>query len=94
MRAAQGVRQLLPLPQAPFTLVIELDAWNIRARDDGGHRATRRAVGLGSMAAPVFVRTSAPPAPADALISMTFTDASAFPGQGRPAAADYPPYFS
>jgi hypothetical protein len=45
MRAPQGTQQLLPLPQEPFTLVIELDAWNIRERDDWGQSATQRAAG-------------------------------------------------
>ena len=45
MRTAQGVEQLLPRPESPFTLVIELDAWNIRERDDWGRSAQRRAAG-------------------------------------------------
>jgi hypothetical protein len=45
MRTAQGVPQMLPRPKVPFTLVIELDAWNIRERDDWGQSATRRAAG-------------------------------------------------
>jgi hypothetical protein len=45
MRTAQGVEQLLPRPEQPFTLVIELDAWNIRERDDWGQSAQRRAAG-------------------------------------------------
>ena len=45
MRTDQGVQQVLPLPKEPFTLVIELDAWNIRERDDWGQSATQRAVG-------------------------------------------------
>jgi hypothetical protein len=45
MRAAQDTQQMLPLPQIPFTLVIELDAWNIRERDDWGRSATKRAAG-------------------------------------------------
>lgn len=45
MRTAQGLPQMLPLPAEPFTLVIELDAWNIRERDDWGQSATRRAAG-------------------------------------------------
>lgn len=45
MRTAQGVQQMLPLPKEPFTLVIELDAWNIRERDDWGHSARQRAAG-------------------------------------------------
>jgi len=45
MRTAQGVQQVLPRPNEPFTLVIELDAWNIRERDDWGQSATKRAAG-------------------------------------------------
>lgn len=43
MRSAQGAVQMLPVPETPFTLIIELDAWNIRERDDwGGTAALRR----------------------------------------------------
>lgn len=45
MRTAEGGQQLLPLPQQPFTLVIELDAWNIRERDAWGQSAQQRAAG-------------------------------------------------
>jgi hypothetical protein len=45
MRQTQGVEQVLALPEQPFTLVIELDAWNIRERDDWGQSDQRRAVG-------------------------------------------------
>lgn len=45
MRTAQGAEQMLPLPEQPFTLVIEVDAWNIRERDDWGQSAQRRAAG-------------------------------------------------
>jgi hypothetical protein len=45
MRTAQGTQQMLPLPEEPFTLVIELDAWNIRERDDWGQSAWKRAAG-------------------------------------------------
>lgn len=45
MRTGQGAEQMLPLPQAPFTLVIELDAWNIRERDDWGQSTQKRAAG-------------------------------------------------
>jgi hypothetical protein len=45
MRTGQGVQQVLPLPKEPFTLVIELDAWNIRERDDWGQSAQKRAAG-------------------------------------------------
>jgi hypothetical protein len=45
---AQQVRELqLELPLEPFTLVLEVDAWNIRERGDPdwGHSAERRAAG-------------------------------------------------
>jgi hypothetical protein len=45
MCMGQGVQQMLDLPQAPFTLVIELDAWNIRERDDWGQSSCKRAKG-------------------------------------------------
>jgi len=45
MCTGQGVEQVLPLPQEPFTLIIELDAWNIRERDDWGQTAQKRAAG-------------------------------------------------
>lgn len=45
MRQVQGLGQLLSLPDQSFTLVIELDAWNIRERDDWGQSAKRRAAG-------------------------------------------------
>jgi hypothetical protein len=46
MRTARGAEQMLPLPEQLFTLIIELDAWNIRERDDWGQTARRRAAGL------------------------------------------------
>jgi len=45
MRTGQGGQQVLPGSGQPFTLVIELDAWNIRERDDWGQSAQRRARG-------------------------------------------------
>ena len=45
MRTPEGVAQMLPPPAEPFTLVIELDAWNIRERDDWGQSARQRAAG-------------------------------------------------
>jgi hypothetical protein len=45
MRTGQGASQRLALPAEPFTLVIELDAWNIRERDDWGQSAHKRAAG-------------------------------------------------
>jgi hypothetical protein len=44
-RAQQDRDLQLQLALAPFTLVIELDAWNIRERDDWGKSAEKRAVG-------------------------------------------------
>jgi hypothetical protein len=37
---------VLPLPERPFTLVIELDAWDIRERDQWGRTAQCRAAGM------------------------------------------------
>jgi ssDNA-binding Zn-finger/Zn-ribbon topoisomerase 1 len=45
MRTGQGAPQRLALPPEPFTLVIELDAWNIRERDDWGQSDQKRAAG-------------------------------------------------
>lgn len=45
MRTGLGIQQRLPLPNEAFTLVIELDAWNIRERDDWGRSAQKRACG-------------------------------------------------
>jgi hypothetical protein len=46
MRTAEGARaQGQGLSTAPFTLVIEIDAWNIRERDDWGKSARQRAQG-------------------------------------------------
>jgi len=45
MRTGAGSRQSLPLAQEPFTLVIELDAWNIRERDQWGQTSCKRAAG-------------------------------------------------
>ena len=50
MRTAAGATQQLEplrpgLEQEPFTLVIELDAWNIRERDDWGQSGKSRASG-------------------------------------------------
>ena len=46
MRSGVGGAQMLPLPTQPFTLVIELDAWNIRERDDWCHSSLLRRKGL------------------------------------------------
>ena len=45
MHTAQGLQQVLAGSEKPFTLVIELDAWNIRERDDWGQSARVRAAG-------------------------------------------------
>jgi hypothetical protein len=45
MRTAQGAAQVLPAPATPFTLIIELDAWNIRERDDWGRSTVLRRQG-------------------------------------------------
>ncbi len=45
MRTGQGLSQMLPQVEEPFTLVIELDAWNIRERDDWGQSQQQRAAG-------------------------------------------------
>jgi len=44
-RTQQDKDLQLQLPLEPFTLVIELDAWNIRERDDWGQSAALRAQG-------------------------------------------------
>ena len=46
MSQGQGSQQCVPLAQRPFTLVIEIDAWNIRERDHWGQSQQRRAKGL------------------------------------------------
>lgn len=45
MCAGQGAEQRVPLPEEPFTLVIQLDAWNIRERDQWGRTQSCRAAG-------------------------------------------------
>jgi hypothetical protein len=45
MQTGQGLQQMLPGSEEAFTLVIELDAWNIRERDDWGQSARVRAAG-------------------------------------------------
>lgn len=45
MCAGGGAEQRLPLPEKAFTLVIELDAWNIRERDDWGQTRACRTAG-------------------------------------------------
>ncbi len=46
MGQGQGGQQGVPLGQQPFTLVIEIDAWNIRERDHWGQSGPRRARGM------------------------------------------------
>src|SRR5579864_22946 len=46
MSTAQGSQQCVPLEQQPFSLVIEIDAWNIRERDDWGKSRQQRARGI------------------------------------------------
>jgi hypothetical protein len=46
MSTGAGAAQRLPLPAQPFTLVIELDAWNIRERDDWCQSASLRRQGV------------------------------------------------
>jgi hypothetical protein len=46
MCLGQGASQVLALPEQPFTLVVEIDAWNIRERDDWGQSARQRRRGV------------------------------------------------
>ena len=46
MSDGQGRQQCVPVEPAPFTLIIEIDAWNIRERDDWGKSRHRRAQGI------------------------------------------------
>jgi hypothetical protein len=46
MSAGKGCGQGVPLGQKPFTLVIEIDAWNIRERDHWGQSQQQRAKGF------------------------------------------------
>jgi hypothetical protein len=46
MNAGKGCEQCLPAGQRPFTLVIEIDAWNIRERDQWGQSEQQRAKGV------------------------------------------------
>ena len=45
MRTTHGGEQIPPRPEAPFTLIIELDAWNICERDAWGRTAALRRQG-------------------------------------------------
>ncbi len=46
MSAGKGCGQCVPLGRQPFTLVIEIDAWNIRERDHWGQSQQQRAKGV------------------------------------------------
>jgi hypothetical protein len=46
MSGGQGRQQVVALEPEPFTLIIEVDAWNIRERDDWGQSQQRRAAGV------------------------------------------------
>jgi hypothetical protein len=46
MSQGQGRQQCVPLAPAPFTLIVQVDAWNIRERDDWGKSQQRRAKGI------------------------------------------------
>jgi len=46
MSQGQGSQQLVKQTQQPFTLVIEIDAWNIRERDHWGQSRQQRAKGV------------------------------------------------
>jgi hypothetical protein len=46
MSAGKGCGQCVPSGEQPFTLVIEIDAWNIRERDHWGQSQQQRAKGV------------------------------------------------
>lgn len=46
MCAGQGSQQGVPLGPQPFSLIIEIDAWNIRERDAWGQSRQQRAKGI------------------------------------------------
>ena len=46
MNLGAGVEQCLAVEPQPFTLVIEIDAWNIRERDDWGKSQQQRVKGI------------------------------------------------
>jgi hypothetical protein len=46
MSAGQGRGQCVAVGPKPFTLIIEIDAWNIRERDHWGQSQKRRATGM------------------------------------------------
>jgi len=45
MRSTEGVQQMLARPERPFTLVIEVDCWDIRERDQWGRTEQCRGAG-------------------------------------------------
>ena len=47
MRTGAGAAQQGPAPPGPITTIIEIDAWNIRERDDWGQAETLRQQGCG-----------------------------------------------
>jgi len=42
MSQGQGRQQCVPLAPAPFTLIVQVDAWNIRERDQWGQTPALR----------------------------------------------------
>ena len=46
MSQGHGLQQCAPTSQQPFTLIIEINAWNIRERDDWGQSQLQRAKGI------------------------------------------------
>jgi hypothetical protein len=46
MHLGQGLEQCVAPEPEPFTLIVEIDAWNIRERDDWGKSQQRRAKGV------------------------------------------------
>ena len=45
MRSAEGAKQMVARPERPFTLVIEVDCWDIRERDQWGRTEQCRGAG-------------------------------------------------
>lgn len=46
MHLGRGLEQCVALEPEPFTLIVEIDAWNIRERDEWGKSQQRRAQGV------------------------------------------------
>jgi hypothetical protein len=63
MSTAEGVGQMEgELPQEPFTLVMEVDAWNIRERDkDWGRSEELRKEGRWHLLFPHSINPDSPP---------------------------------